>query len=101
MDMRIGIDDTDSPQGMCTTYLGAFLARRLIREHMQVREARLVVHAPAASREADDVGKARVGAGLDPVDHLARAFEVQHRLPRARVRVSAKKHGRILPQRAN
>jgi tRNA(Ile2)-agmatinylcytidine synthase len=42
MDMRIGIDDTDSPQGMCTTYLGAILARRLIREHMQVREARLV-----------------------------------------------------------
>jgi tRNA(Ile2) C34 agmatinyltransferase TiaS len=29
-------------QGMCTTYLGAVLARRLIREHMRVREARLV-----------------------------------------------------------
>jgi len=42
MDMLIGIDDTDSPQGMCTTYLGAVLARRLIRDHMQVREARLV-----------------------------------------------------------
>jgi tRNA(Ile2)-agmatinylcytidine synthase len=40
--MLIGIDDTDSPQGMCTTYLGAVLARRLIREHMQVHEARLV-----------------------------------------------------------
>jgi tRNA(Ile2)-agmatinylcytidine synthase len=40
--MLIGIDDTDSPQGMCTTYLGALLARRLIREHMRVREARLV-----------------------------------------------------------
>jgi tRNA(Ile2)-agmatinylcytidine synthase len=40
--MLIGIDDTDSPQGMCTTYLGAVLARRLIKEHMQVREARLV-----------------------------------------------------------
>ena len=40
--MLIGIDDTDSPQGMCTTYLGAVLARRLIHEHMQVREARLV-----------------------------------------------------------
>jgi len=40
--MLIGIDDTDSPQGMCTTYLGAMLARRLIHEHMQVREARLV-----------------------------------------------------------
>ncbi len=40
--MLIGIDDTDSPQGMCTTYLGAVLARRLIHEHMQVKEARLV-----------------------------------------------------------
>jgi tRNA(Ile2)-agmatinylcytidine synthase len=40
--MLIGIDDTDSPQGMCTTYLGAVLARRLIHEHMRVREARLV-----------------------------------------------------------
>jgi tRNA(Ile2)-agmatinylcytidine synthase len=40
--MLIGIDDTDSPAGMCTTYLGAVLARRLIREHMRVNEARLV-----------------------------------------------------------
>ncbi len=40
--MLIGIDDTDSPQGMCTTYLGAVLARRLIREHMRMRVARLV-----------------------------------------------------------
>jgi tRNA(Ile2)-agmatinylcytidine synthase len=42
IDMLIGIDDTDSPSGMCTTYLGAVLVRRLIHEHMQVREARLV-----------------------------------------------------------
>jgi tRNA(Ile2)-agmatinylcytidine synthase len=42
IDMLIGIDDTDSPQGMCTTYLGAVLARRLIHEHMRVNEARLV-----------------------------------------------------------
>jgi tRNA(Ile2)-agmatinylcytidine synthase len=40
--MLIGIDDTDSPQGMCTTYLGAVLIRRLVREHMRVHEARLV-----------------------------------------------------------
>ncbi len=40
--MRIGIDDTDSPSGMCTTYLGAVLARRLIRDHMRVLSARLV-----------------------------------------------------------
>ena len=42
IDMLIGIDDTDSPAGMCTTYLGAMLVRRLIKEHMRVREARLV-----------------------------------------------------------
>ena len=42
IDMLIGIDDTDSPAGMCTTYLGAVLARRLIHDHMRVREARLV-----------------------------------------------------------
>lgn len=40
--MRIGIDDTDSPAGMCTTYLGALLARRLLRAGFVVREARLV-----------------------------------------------------------
>ena len=40
--MRIGIDDTDSPRGMCTTYLGAVLVRRLQRARIAVREARLV-----------------------------------------------------------
>jgi len=40
--MRIGIDDTDSPRGMCTTYLGAVLGRRLARAGIAVREARLV-----------------------------------------------------------
>jgi tRNA(Ile2)-agmatinylcytidine synthase len=34
--MRIGIDDTDSPAGMCTTYLGAVLARRLEASGMEV-----------------------------------------------------------------
>ncbi len=40
--MLIGIDDTDSPAGMCTTYLGAVLARRLVRAGMRIREARLI-----------------------------------------------------------
>lgn len=40
--MRIGVDDTDSPEGMCTTYLGAMLLRRLQDTGMTVREARLV-----------------------------------------------------------
>jgi tRNA(Ile2)-agmatinylcytidine synthase len=40
--MRIGIDDTDSPAGMCTTYLGAVLADRLSVSGMTVRDAILV-----------------------------------------------------------
>jgi len=40
--MRIGIDDTDSPAGMCTTYLGAVLARRLDEAGIRVEEIRLV-----------------------------------------------------------
>ena len=40
--MRIGIDDTDSPEGMCTTYLGAVLLRRLQNAGMTVGEARLI-----------------------------------------------------------
>ena len=40
--MLLGIDDTDSPSGMCTTYLGALLARRLIKMHMPVLEVRLL-----------------------------------------------------------
>lgn len=39
---RIGIDDTDSPAGMCTTYLAAVLSRRLGRAGVRVLEARLV-----------------------------------------------------------
>lgn len=42
IDMWIGIDDTDSPQGMCTTYLGALLARRLEESGMEIRSLRLV-----------------------------------------------------------
>jgi tRNA(Ile2)-agmatinylcytidine synthase len=40
--MRIGIDDTDSPAGMCTTYLGAVLARRLSAAGIAVHRALLV-----------------------------------------------------------
>jgi len=29
--LRIGLDDTDSKKGMCTTYVGAVLAQRLVR----------------------------------------------------------------------
>ncbi|MCM2464963.1 tRNA(Ile)(2)-agmatinylcytidine synthase [Methanoculleus oceani] len=40
--MWIGIDDTDSPAGMCTTYIGAVLVRQLERAGIRVVEARLV-----------------------------------------------------------
>ncbi|MDV2480917.1 DUF1743 domain-containing protein [Methanoculleus sp. Wushi-C6] len=40
--MWIGIDDTDSPAGMCTTYIGAVLVRRLERAGMRIVDARLV-----------------------------------------------------------
>jgi tRNA(Ile2)-agmatinylcytidine synthase len=40
--MWIGIDDTDSPRGMCTTYLGAVLIRRLLARGFDLREARLI-----------------------------------------------------------
>jgi tRNA(Ile2)-agmatinylcytidine synthase len=40
--MRIGIDDTDSPAGMCTTYLGAVLADRLSDSGMVIKDAILV-----------------------------------------------------------
>jgi tRNA(Ile2)-agmatinylcytidine synthase len=41
-DFWIGIDDTDSPEGMCTTWLGALLIRRLRESGNQVIEARLI-----------------------------------------------------------
>lgn len=40
--MWIGIDDTDSPAGMCTTYIGAVLVRRLKERGMRVRNTRLI-----------------------------------------------------------
>ena len=66
--MLIGIDDTDSPQGMCTTYLGAVLARRLIREHMRVREARLVRLNPNVTWKTRGNAAVMLDVGGDP-DH--------------------------------
>jgi tRNA(Ile2)-agmatinylcytidine synthase len=40
--MWIGIDDTDSPDGMCTTYLGASLIGRLKRSGFLVNDAMLI-----------------------------------------------------------
>jgi tRNA(Ile2)-agmatinylcytidine synthase len=70
--MLIGIDDTDSPQGMCTTYLGAVLTRRLIHEHMQVREARLVRLNPNVTWKT----RGNAAVMLDVEGDPARAFEI-------------------------
>ncbi len=74
--MLIGIDDTDSPQGMCTTYLGAVLARRLIREHMQVREARLVRLNPNVTFKTRGNAAVMLDVGGDP----DRAFSIAQSL---------------------
>ena len=39
---RVGIDDTDSPEGMCTTYLAALLIRKFTDCGWSVQEARLI-----------------------------------------------------------
>jgi len=40
--MRIGVDDTDSPEGMCTTYLGSVLIKRLINAGFSIKDRMLV-----------------------------------------------------------
>jgi tRNA(Ile2)-agmatinylcytidine synthase len=70
--MLIGIDDTDSPQGMCTTYLGAVLARRLIREHMLVHEARLVRLNPNVTFKT----RGNAAIALDVTGDMDRAFAI-------------------------
>ena len=70
--MLIGIDDTDSPQGMCTTYLGAVLARRLIREHMRVNEARLVRLNPNVTFKT----RGNAAIALDVSGDIGRVFDI-------------------------
>jgi tRNA(Ile2)-agmatinylcytidine synthase len=70
--MLIGVDDTDSPAGMCTTYLGAVLARRLIRDHMRVREARLVRLNPNVTFKT----RGNAAVMLDVEGDLDRAFTI-------------------------
>lgn len=51
--IKIGIDDTDSPDGMCTTYLGALLCESLEDEGFKITEkilARLNPNAPFKTR---------------------------------------------------
>ncbi len=70
--MLIGIDDTDSPLGMCTTYLGAVLARRLIHEHMRVHEARLVRLNPNVTFKT----RGNAAIALDVTGDIDKAFAI-------------------------
>jgi tRNA(Ile2)-agmatinylcytidine synthase len=70
--MLIGIDDTDSPKGMCTTYLGAVLVRRLIRERLQVHEARLVRLNPNVTFKT----RGNAAVALDVTGDTDRAFAI-------------------------
>jgi tRNA(Ile2)-agmatinylcytidine synthase len=72
IDMLIGVDDTDSPEGMCTTYLGAVLARRLIHEHMQVKEIRLVRLNPNVTFKT----RGNAAIAMDVAGDAKRAFEI-------------------------
>ncbi len=79
--MWIGIDDTDSPGGMCTTYLGAVLIRRLLLAGFALREARLIRLNPnvpwktrgnaAISLEAEGDAGAAFNLACRAVDELA------------------------------
>jgi len=40
--MFLGIDDTDSPDGMCTTYLGAIIAEEMKKHGCLIKEMRLI-----------------------------------------------------------
>ncbi len=70
--MLIGIDDTDSPLGMCTTYLGAVLTRRLIHEHMRVHEARLVRLNPNVTFKT----RGNAAIALDVTGDIDKAFAI-------------------------
>jgi tRNA(Ile2)-agmatinylcytidine synthase len=70
--MLIGVDDTDSPRSMCTTYLGAVLARRLIRAGMRVCEARIVRLNPNVTYKTR--GNAAIALSVDGDNNSA--FEI-------------------------
>jgi tRNA(Ile2)-agmatinylcytidine synthase len=72
IDMLIGVDDTDSPEGMCTTYLGAVLAQRLIHDHMQVKEVRLVRLNPNVTFKT----RGNAAIAIDVSGDAKRAFEI-------------------------
>jgi len=71
--MWIGIDDTDSPAGMCTTYLGAVLMQRLARAGLPVIGARLVRLNPNVIHKTRGNAAIAIEAGGDPEKGFALA----------------------------
>jgi Predicted DNA-binding protein containing a Zn-ribbon domain len=70
--MLIGIDDTDSPRGMCTTYLAAVLAQRLKGAGMHVREVRLIRLNPNVIYKT----RGNAAVALDVLGSPAQAFDM-------------------------
>jgi tRNA(Ile2)-agmatinylcytidine synthase len=73
--MRIGIDDTDSPAGMCTTYLAAVLVSRLEKAGIAVNEARLIRLNPNVIYKTRGNAAICLDAGGDPVSAFAVACQ--------------------------
>ncbi len=70
--MLIGIDDTDSPRGMCTTYLAAVLAQKLKGAGMMVREVRLIRLNPNVIYKT----RGNAAVALDVSGSPAQAFDI-------------------------
>jgi len=64
--MRIGIDDTDAPDGMCTTYLGAVLCRKLAGQGFRVGIPRLLRLNPNVPWKTRGNAAICIDAGGDP-----------------------------------
>lgn len=78
--LYIGIDDTDSLEGMCTTYLGALLAKDLT-PHGQVVGARLIrlnPNNPFKTRGNASVCLEMIGADSDAVKNVVMTAVKEH-----------------------
>lgn len=62
----IGLDDTDSPEGMCTTWLGALLIRDLRRAGYRIDEARLIRLNPTIPHRTRGNAAIAIKAAGDP-----------------------------------
>jgi len=70
--MWIGIDDTDSPAGMCTTYIGAVLVQQLEHAGIRVVDTRLVRLNPNVIHKT----RGNAAVCIEAVGDLEAAFEL-------------------------